>query len=50
MIADKSVYDLLMHETTKIKDDYFATRVPNGLIYEIYNGDLCSVVFVPFNN
>jgi len=46
------IYDLKLHESTKIYEGLIVTRVPGGWIYEIQKpmANILEIVFVPFNN
>jgi hypothetical protein len=47
----KDIYQLELHETSRISEDIFATRVPGGWIYEFQKPqvNILEIVFVPFS-
>jgi len=48
-MADKTIYDLELHETLKDESTiYCVTRVPGGWIYRVSYKD--TLIFVPYNN
>lgn len=47
MANDKSIYDLKLHDVTRIKTSTEVIRVPNGWIYSIVESK--SIVFVPYH-
>lgn len=49
-LSRKTVWDLKMHEDMTIRDNFFATRVPGGWIYELYDADAnqANTTFIPY--
>ena len=48
----KNIYEIGLHDITKIDECLSITRVPGGWIYEYRypQANVLQVVFVPFNN
>ncbi len=46
----RTIYDMKLHETMSIGDNYSVLRVAGGWIYRTVRGDTPALTFVPYHS